>query len=499
MVEQNFQAKTPLLDAIKTYVEDSHAAFYTPGHKQGRGVSQTLLDLLGSQVFKADLTELENLDNLSTPEGVIKEAQDLAATAFGAEESWFLVNGSTGGIIAAILATCGDGEKIILPRNVHKSAISGLILSGAIPVFVQPEYDPILDIAHSITPEGVANALKKHPDAKAVMMVYPTYYGVCGNVEAIANLAHQYNIPLLVDEAHGPHFAFHPDLPATALSKGADLTVQSIHKVLSGLTQASILHVQGERIDRDRLNKALQLVQTTSPSYLLLASLDAARQQMALYGKDLMIQTLQLSKIAREQISQIPQLSVLELYPSAGFVNLDRTRLTVIVSELGLTGFAAEHLLTQQGVLAEFSSVKHLTFIITLGNTQTDIEKLVQSFQKLAQEHQGEKLLANLPEAMYIFKVFSDNKMPKTSPRQAFFAATETVPIKRAVTRICAETICPYPPGIPVLMPGEVITPDALEYLLNIQVIGSEITGCADATLKTLKVVKDEYCANSNK
>jgi len=490
MFDQNFQAETPLLDAIKKYIEDSHAAFYTPGHKQGKGVSQKMRDLLGDQVFKADLTELANLDNLSAPEGVIKEAQALAAAAFGASESWFLVNGSTAGIITAILATCGDGEKIILPRNVHKSAISGLILAGAIPVFVQPEYDSILDIAHSITPEAVVNALQEHPDAKAVIMVYPTYYGVCGNVEAIANLAHQYNIPLLVDEAHGPHFAFHPDLPPAALTKGADLTVQSIHKVLSGLTQSAILHVQGDRIDRDRITKALQLVQSTSPSYLLLASLDAARQQMALYGKELMAQTLQLAEIARKEISQIPQLSVLKLYPSAGFVNLDRTRLTVIVSHLGLTGFATEDLLTQQGVIAEFSSEKHLTFIISLGNTQTDIEKLVQSFQKLAQEHQGKNLPANLPKTMYNMQVFFENQTPKISPRQAFFAATETLPIKLAVARICAEVICPYPPGIPVLMPGEVITPDALEYLLNIQAIGSEITGCADATLKNLKVVK---------
>jgi len=487
MFDRIFQEKTPLLDAIKSYVGDDHAAFYTPGHKQGRGVGESLRDLLGSQVFKADLTELENLDNLLAPEGVIKEAQELAAAAFGADDSWFLVNGSTVGIIAGILATCGDGDKIILPRNVHKSAISGLILSGAIPIFVQPEYDPILDIAHSITPEAVADALQEHSDAKAVMMVYPTYYGVCGDVEAIANLAHQYNIPLLVDEAHGPHFAFHPDLPPSALSKGADLTVQSIHKVLSSLTQSAILHVQGERIERDRISKALQLLQSSSPNYLLLSSLDAARQQMALFGKQLMNQTLQLAETARKQISQIPQLSVLELYPSAGFKNIDLTRLTVIVSELGITGFAAEDFLAQQGVLAEFSSAKHLTFIISLGNTQADIEKLVLSFWKLAQEHQGKKSSELL---LYTSKVYSRNQLPKITPRQAFFAATETLPIERAVARICAETICPYPPGIPVLMPGEVITLDALEYLLNMQAMGSEIAGCVDATLKNLKVVK---------
>jgi arginine decarboxylase len=479
---RDFQVETPLLDALRLCANQPHAAFYTPGHKRGVGIAPSLAELLGTAVFRADLTELAELDALFAPDGVIRSAQELAAAAFGAEQTWFLVNGSTSGIIAAILATCGTGDKIILPRNVHSSAIAALILSGAIPIFVLPEYDPILDIAHSITPAAVADALKQHPDAKAVMMVYPTYYGVCGDVGAIARLAHQYNIPLLVDEAHGSHFAFHPELPTSALSAGADLTVQSIHKTLAGMTQASMLHVQGNRIDRNRLSKALQLVQSTSPSYILLASLDAARQQMALHGEALMTKTLQLADAARQQIQQIRRLSVLSSVKIPIFSTLDRTRLTVTVSGLGLTGFEVDDIFYQYlGVTAEFASLQHLTFIISLGNTEADIEQLVQAFTTLTTEYRRPPY----PPAV----VPLCTSTPLLSPREAFFAPTEILPIEQAKSRICAELICPYPPGIPVLLPGEVITKSALDYLQQIQTMGGVISGCADATLKTLKVL----------
>ncbi|MDF2389490.1 aminotransferase class I/II-fold pyridoxal phosphate-dependent enzyme, partial [Nostoc ellipsosporum NOK] len=485
MLNQN---QTPLLDALKVCVASPHAPFYTPGHKGGKGISHLLVDLLGNAVFRADLTELVGLDNLFAPQGVIYEAQELAAEAFGALQTWFLVNGSTCGVEAAILATCGEGDKIILPRNVHSSAIAGLIISGAIPIFVNPEYDAVLDIAHSITPTAVESALQQHPDAKAVLTVYPTYYGVCGDLQAIAKITHQYNIPLLVDEAHGPHFAFHPGLPTPALAAGADLTVQSIHKVLGAMTQASMLHVQGNRINVDRVSKALQLVQSTSPSYLLLASLDAARQQMAVHGKYLMSRTLELADNARTRISQIPGLSILEIPPkesfSPGFVALDRTRLTVNVSGLGLTGFAADEILDEQlGVTAEFSSLRHLTFIISLGNTQADIEQLVQGFETIA-------LLKKPPlHKQSLSTQVQKNYESQLSPREAFFAVSETLPLEYTSDRICAEIVCPYPPGIPILMPGEVITKAALEYLQQIQAMGGFISGCADTSLKTLKVV----------
>ena len=489
MLNQN---QIPLLDALKANSARPHAPFYTPGHKLGEGISQPLADLLGKAVFRADLTELADLDNLFAPQGVIQEAQQLAAEAFGASQTWFLVNGSTCGIEAAILATCGTGDKIILPRNVHSSAIAGLILSGAIPIFLNPEYNPVLDIAHSITPNAVQSALQQHPDTKAVLVVYPTYYGVCGNLSAIANITHQYNIPLLVDEAHGAHFAFHPELPTPALAAGADLTVQSIHKLLGAMTQASMLHVQGNRIDCDRISKALQIVQSTSPSYLLLASLDAARQQMALYGKMLMSRTLQLAEEARTRISEIPGLSVLEmpqLEESPGFIALDKTRLTVTVSGLGLTGFEADEILDEKfAVTAEFASLQHLTFIISLGNTPADIEQLVQGFTTLAKEYRRSNLTVKNQVWLNLDRTL--DYALQLSPREAFFAVSEILPLTQTNKRICAEIVCPYPPGIPVLMPGEVITKPVLEYLQQIQAMGGFISGCNDISLKTLKVVK---------
>ncbi|MEH1950576.1 MAG: aminotransferase class I/II-fold pyridoxal phosphate-dependent enzyme [Nostoc sp.] len=489
MLNQN---QTPLLDTLKANAARPHAPFYTPGHKLGEGISQPLADLLGKAVFRVDLTELADLDNLFAPQGVIQAAQQLAAEAFGASQTWFLVNGSTCGIEAAILATCGTGDKIILPRNVHSSAIAGLILSGAIPIFLHPEYDPVLDIAHSITPNTLQSALQQHPDAKAVLVVYPTYYGVCGDLSAIANITHQYNIPLLVDEAHGAHFAFHPELPTPALAAGADLTVQSIHKVLGAMTQASMLHIQGNKIDGDRISKALQLVQSTSPSYLLLASLDAARQQMALYGKMLMSRTLQLAEEARTRISEIPGLSVLEmpqLEESPGFIALDKTRLTVTVSGLGLTGFEADEILDEKfAVTAEFASLQHLTFIISLGNTLADIEQLVQGFTSLAKEYRRSNLTVKNQVCLNLDRTL--DYALQISPREAFFAVSEILPLTQTNKRICAEIVCPYPPGIPVLMPGEAITKSVLEYLQQIQAMGGFISGCNDISLKSLKVVK---------
>ena len=492
-----FQSRTPLVDALQEAAKKPHAPFYAPGHKRGQGIPQPLVELLGASVFPFDLPELPDLDNLFAPEGVIQEAQELAAAAFGAEQTWFLVNGSTAGVMAAILATCGTGDKIILPRNVHQSAIAGLILSGAVPIFVNPEYDPATDLAHSITATAVARALKQHPDAKAVMMVYPTYHGVCGDVKAIAQLVHQHNIPLLVDEAHGAHFWFHPDLPPSALSAGADLTVQSTHKVLGAMTQASMLHVQGKGVDQQRLSKALQLVQSTSPSYLLLASLDAARQQMALHGKKLMTRTLQLAFQARDIISQFPGLSVLELVKTPGFCNLDQTRLTVKVADLGLSGFEADEIFHQHlGVTAELPTLQHLTFIISLGNTEADIQKLVKAFSTLTQEYsspQPVSLLQDLFQRWQADLLFihpsSFTIHPSLSPREAFFALTETLPVEQTLDRICAELVCPYPPGIPALMPGEIINPAAIEYVQQVLALGGKITGCSDPSFKTLKVV----------
>jgi arginine/lysine/ornithine decarboxylase len=492
MPENLSQTKTPILDTLRDCADKFHAPFYAPGHKRGQGISSALINLLGAKVFQADLPELPELDNLFAPEGVLLEAQILASETFGADQTWFLVNGSTCGIIAAILATCQPGDKIILPRNVHQSAISGLILSGAIPIFINPEYDAQWDITYSITAESVADALRHHPDAKAVMMVYPTYHGVCGDIAKIAEIVHQYNIPLLVDEAHGAHFNFHPDLPISGLKSGADLTVQSIHKVLGAMTQASMLHVKHDRVNSQRVSRALQLVESTSPSYLLLASLDAARQQMALEGNALMSHTLALADKARSFLSQIPGLSVLQLSKrSPGFVNLDKTRLTVKVSDLGITGFEGDQILNEElGVTAELPLLHHLTFIISLGNTEADIDNLVKAFINL--EERMKKRKGGEKRDKILGYSFVDLPLPiALTPREAFFSMGEMVSREKAKNRISAELICPYPPGIPILMPGEIITPDALDYLEQVLALGGRITGCDDPTLQTLKVVRN--------
>lgn len=444
--------------------------------------------LIGGQAYSVDFPDLPGF-NLFEPEGCVATAQVLAAQTFGADQTWFLVNGSTVGVIASIFATCGPGDKIILPRNVHRSAISGLILSGAHPVFIAPEYDPRWDLVHCITPASVAKALAQYPDAKTVLMVSPTYHGVAGDVGAIADLAHQHNIPLLVDEAHGAHFGFHPDLPPSALSLGADLVVQSTHKTLSALTQASMLHHQGALVDARRVSSVLQILQSSSPSNLLLASLEGTCQQMTEEGQQLMGQTLTLAHAARERIASIPNLTVLsQPQPStAGFFHFDSTRLTVDVSGLGLDGFTADEICTEQyGVIAELPTLRHLTFIVSLGSRSTDIDRLFCALEHLSQHSPRANSVARLEGTA---APFSPIECSALSPRDAFFAPRTSMPISQAAGHISAETLCPYPPGIPVTLPGERITSEQVAFLQHIQAAGGLITGCADPTLECLQVV----------
>lgn len=478
------QTETPLLDALKKAATQPDAPFFAPGHKRGQATPQPLEQLLGKKLFLADLPELPELDNLFAPQSVIQQSQKLAAEVFGAAQTFFLANGSTAGIIAAILAVCNPNEKIILPRNIHRSVISGLILSGAIPIFINPEYDTDWDLANSITPQALQKALNQHPDTKAVMVVYPTYHGVCGDIKALVEITHQHNIPLLVDEAHGAHFSFHPDLPISAMNAGADLAVQSTHKVLSALSQASMLHIQGNRINPHRLNNALQLVQSTSPNYALLASLDAARQQMALHGQQLLTQTLELANTAFSKLSEIADLKILQApaHPKPGFYTLDPTRLSINVANLGLTGFLADEILREQyKVTAELPTLRQLTFILSIGNTPSHINQLIHAFQNIP-----------LGKAVAVPAIPPQipTKLPILSPREAFFAETQTVPASEAINRISAELICPYPPGVPVLVPGEMITKDSLDYLKQVLTNGGTITGCSHPELETLQVVK---------
>ncbi len=482
------QWDTPLLAALQSSGNRPHAPFYVPGHKRGRGISSQLSHLLGKAVFRYDLPELPEFGNLLPPEGVMKAAQDLAANAFGADETWFLANGSTSGVMGAILATCGDGDQIILPRNVHQSAIAGLILSGAIPIFIHPVYDPEFDLAYTIAVKDLEGAIAQHPEAKAILITSPTYQGVCADIKAIAEIAHSYHLPLIVDAAHGAHFGFHREFPPSPLTLGADVVIQSLHKTLGALTQASLLHLQGKRVSATALTSALQCLQSSSPSHLLLASLDAARQQVATEGKDLLERAFGLAQRAKARIEKISELALFSpVCPQSGCYALDPTRITIDISRLGLTGFAADEILHEQlGVTAELPTAKTLTFVITFGNTERDIEALGEGLNALIEQTTAETIsqlpISSLPPLA-----------PCISPRQAFFAAKEVLPLSATVGKISAELVCPYPPGIPVLMPGERITREALAYLEQVLKSRSlvNITGWSDPSFKQLQVMEE--------
>ena len=476
------QFQTPLADRLRTSAQSKNSPFHTPGHHKGQGIDPKLKAWWGEAIFQADLPELPELDNLFAPNSVIAEAETLAARAWGSDRTFFLTNGSTAGIIASILAVCNPGDSVLVPRNVHRSVISGLILSGANPVFMMPEYDERLGIAHGISVDTIASHLVNNPKIKAVLIVNPTYYGVCSGVITITKLVHQYNLPLIVDEAHGAHFQFHPALPTAALTAGADIVIQSTHKTLSALTQASMLHMKGDRICADRLAKSLQLVQSTSPSYLLLASLDIARMQMVTQGEMLLESAIDRGQKVRSQINKIPNITTLEFAKSPGFHELDPLRITVLIS--GMDGFIADEILHEElGITCELPGLQSLTFIATHGTIDTDYDRLLTGLQQLSDR------ILNPRNTSFNYELFKEIPTIVLSPRDAFFAKSKLVKVNDAIGLVSADLICPYPPGIPIIMPGERITANAIVYLQQILVAGGILTGCNNDDFQTMRVI----------
>ncbi len=488
-ISKEEQRKTPYLDALLAYVREETVPFHVPGHKQGRGIHPKLKDNLGSLYLAMDLTEVLGLDNLSHPTGVLKEAQELAAKAYGVDYSFFLVNGSSSGLHSMLMAVCNPGDSVILPRNVHKSAFSSLIFSGVVPIYMMPEFDEKLQVDHTVTEKTLEKALNDNPNAKAVLLVSPTYYGVSADVKRFVDMIHAHGKIAIVDEAWGPHLHFHPKLPFAATDAGADLVVNSTHKLLSSLTQSSILHLSGNRVDRSRLEAVLQLFLTTSPSCLLLASIDATRMQMATEGERWLDKAIMLSEDARARINKIPGLSCIgrEIIGRPGVFALDPTRLVVSSTELGYTGYEVENILRKKyHVQVELSDLFHVVALVTLGDDQEQIDRLVDGLSRLEANDSGEP-----PKP----RITKNVKLPdwppfRLTPREAFVAPHETIPFERAVGRISTELITTYPPGIPSLVPGEELTRDVLDYLVIERDAGSRITGAADSTLSTLRVVK---------
>ncbi|MCD9643275.1 hypothetical protein HAX54_030595 [Datura stramonium] len=482
----------PLVSALKSSAEENAASFHFPGHNRGQAAPSSLAQLIGAKPFLHDLPELPELDNLFSPEGPILEAQKQAARLFGASETWFLVGGSTCGIQAAIMATCSPGDTLILPRNSHISAISSMVLSGALPKYIVPEYDFKWDVAGGITPSQVNDAIKELEmegrKAAALLVVSPTYHGICSNLDEIFHICHSYNIPLIVDEAHGAHLGFHPELPSSSLSQGADLAVQSTHKVLCALTQSSMLHMQGNLVDRERISRSLQMLQSSSPSYLLLASLDAARSQVSENREAIFDKAIHLALEARNLISKISGISVLEFPSFSSFFRIDPLRLTIGVWQLGLSGFEADDILCNDfGVICELVGTKSFTLAFNLGTQRDHVLRLVAGLKHLSETSRFHQPVKDEGKNVNHFVCLDDVRI-SMSPREAFFATKRKVSIRDSLGEICGELLCPYPPGIPVLIPGETITEEALNYLLEIRSKGAVITGAADCSLSSLVV-----------
>ncbi len=465
------QSKTPLFDALVRYGPLAKASLHVPGHKMGRWVDSEWRNRIGVKALGMDLTEAPGLDDLHSPLGVIAEAQELAAHAFGADKSLFLVGGSTSGLHALILAAASDGQKVLVPRHSHRSVVGALILSGASPQWVRPRFHEYLDLVIDVDHASFAEGLGK---VDLVISLYPTYHGFTGSLQMQVQMAHRADIPVIVDEAHGSHFAFHPGLPCTALELGADAVVQSLHKTGGSLTQSSICHLsRSGRISGNRVRDMLRLVQTTSPSYLLMASLDVARRELAINGAEAWQRTIALRETTINRISTIRGLKVEPVE--------DPSKLLIDVRGRRLTGFQVAEHLWSQGVAVEASGLTYVLAVVSPGDSESSMDYLIRA-------------LRTLPEGDYpVQTALQEPPWPETvvSPRDAYLSQKESVWLTRAVGRIVAEMVAPYPPGIPVVVPGERLNSDVIDYLQHAISEGYRLQGPADATLSMIQVMKE--------
>lgn len=483
------QRQTPFLDNLIREKNAAVTSFHMPGHKGRLAVHPDLIEYWGADLYPADLIESNgSIDYLHSPQHTIIHAQKLAAQAYGADHTFFLLNGSTVGNQAALMSVAGDGDKVIVSRAAHRSVYAGLIMTGATPIWIEPTPHPEVGFAMAVRPETVRHLLEEHPDAVAVHVTSPNYYGCFSDVRALAQVAHEYGAVLIVDSAHGAHLAFHPDLPDCAVSLGADLVVMSTHKTIGALTQCSMLHVNGDRVNCTRVAQVLGMLQSSSPSSILLASLDAARMQMAVYGQEWLGETLRLAHKLRAEIHAINGLWVYgeDLVGSHGIYAYDPTKLLIRVSDLGMTGFQMhQRLRADYGIDPEFADLKHIVCSVTIGDDDTTIAHLLTALRAIA---------AN-PSVGYVEAgaMAFPGELPTLAMtlREATFAPSRRVSLERCLGEICAESVIPYPPGIPLILPGEVIEREHLDYLMYITSQGMHVVGPEDTTLETVRVVDD--------
>ncbi|HEY4002754.1 MAG TPA: aminotransferase class I/II-fold pyridoxal phosphate-dependent enzyme [Candidatus Xenobia bacterium] len=485
------QTRTPYLDALEAYSRQGTLSFHVPGHKQGKGLPARFRALVGEQALKLEITQVLGLDDVHHPRNAVKEAQDLAALAYGARQSFFLVNGSSSGVQAMILSTCAPEEPVLVPRNAHKSVIGALLMVGARPVYVYPEYDYEYNIDHTPTLASYEQALEAHPDVRTVLLSSPTYYGSTGDVHGIVQRMHQLGRVVLVDEAWGPHLRFHEDLPMSALQAGADMVVNSTHKLAGAMSQGSMLHVLGPAIDVDRVQSVVRLFLSTSPSCLILASLDAARMQLATEGRELLGRTLALADHCRAEINRMQGLSCFgaELIGRPGVQGYDRTRICVQVKGLDMSGYEAEEWLRDHAhVQAEMSDLFNVVFLLTIGDRPQDIETLLDALRALSQAAREGPPRTPPPWFTGRFEL-PDWPPIRMTPREAFFSPSRRVPLRASAGFISAEIITPYPPGIPLLVPGEEITPDIIRYIEIELDAGIKVHGLIDEDEREVRVL----------
>ncbi len=476
------QSRAPILEALEEMKQNRLVPFDVPGHKHGKG-NPDLTRFLGEQCLSVDVNSMKMLDNLCHPVSVIREAQELAAEAFGAAHAYFMVGGTTSAVQSMVLSVCKRGDKIILPRNVHRSVINIMILCGAVPVYVDPDLDRQLGIALGMKLSEVEKAVAKNPDAKAILVNNPTYYGICSNLKGITDLAHAHGMKMLVDEAHGTHFYFDRELPMSAMQAGADMAAVSMHKSGCSLTQSSFLLI-GPGMSEGYVRQIINISQTTSGSYLLMSSLDISRRNLALHGQEIFDKVREMVAYARGEINQIGDYYAYskEIVNGDSVYDFDITKLSVNTLPVGLAGIEVYDLLRDEyDIQTEFGDLGNVLAYVSVGDRPRDIERLVSALAEIRRLYRRDP--NSLMTAEYI------NPSVVFSPQDAFYSDKQSLPLRDCENRVCAEFVMCYPPGIPILAPGELITKDILDYILYAKEKGCSMTGPEDMELTRLNVM----------
>ncbi len=482
------QPQAPYLNAVVAYGFRGSTRFHVPGHKAGNGADLGVRTAIGWQTLKLDIPQDIHGVDLGESPTPYERAEQLAAEAYGAARSWFLTNGATQGNHALCLALAPLGAPVVAQRNAHASVIDGLVLSGGLPTWVAPEYEPELGMAHGVTPDSLRAALEATPGARAAFIVSPTYYGMAADVAGCADVAHSFGVPLVVDQSWGPHFGFHSELPPNALSVGADAMLTSVHKIAGSLTQSALLHVgDSGRINPDAIARTLRLMRSTSPSSLLMLSLDGARRQLVLHGEALLSGTIAASRRTAEAIDQIPGCRVVgdEEIGRPGVAARDPLRLVIDVRGTGATGYEmAAALRSNFDTQVELATQATIVLVLGIDEMPRELERFVHDLTSIASRMERPGITEEVTLATGTFE--NEVVMP---PRDAFLGESDVVAVDDAVGRVSAEAIAGYPPGIPVLLPGERITDEVIEYLRSLKAVGARLHGASDPDFKTICVL----------